>query len=280
MKMGMVSSFFPYILGGFGVAVIVSGIRIVRPVEKMLVERWGKFKKLEDSGFKYVIPIADKSIMVNITENMVDIRPQTVITKDKLNAVVDAVVYYKINDIKKAIYQVDHYEEQLISLSRTTLRSVIGTMTLAQANEERAEINNKVEKVLDKETETYGVEVLRVELQKIEPPQDVQNAMNEVVKAEQKKIAALDTANALETEADGMRRAEIKKAEGNKQASILKAEGQAKAFDLIEKSFKGRSQKLEQLRVTQASLENNTKILVTEKGIKPSIILGDIPIKK
>lgn len=278
--MGMVSSFFPYILGGFGVAVIVSGIRIVRPVEKMLVERWGKFKKLEDSGFKYVIPIADKSIMVNITENMVDIRPQTVITKDKLNAVVDAVVYYKINDIKKAIYQVDHYEEQLISLSRTTLRSVIGTMTLAQANEERAEINNKVEKVLDKETETYGVEVLRVELQKIEPPQDVQNAMNEVVKAEQKKIAALDTANALETEADGMRRAEIKKAEGNKQASILKAEGQAKAFDLIEKSFKGRSQKLEQLRVTQASLENNTKILVTEKGIKPSIILGDIPIKK
>jgi regulator of protease activity HflC (stomatin/prohibitin superfamily) len=151
---------------------------------------------------------------VNITERMVDIQPQTVITKDKLNAIVDAIVYYQIKDVKKSEYNVDNHRKQLSSLARTTLRAVMGKMTLTEANENRDDINQRIEKVLDKETDSYGVEVLRVEIQKIEPPHDVQVSMNQVVKAEQEKIAAINFANATETRADGERRAEIKKAEG------------------------------------------------------------------
>jgi len=259
---------------------LLSGIRIVRPTHRLLVETLGKWSKTNEQGFTFIIPIIQQGIYVNITEQMVDVEPQMVITKDKLNAEVDAVVYYKIKDVMKAIYNVDNHKSQLTSLARTTLRAVVGKMTLTDANENRDEINSQVEMILDKETDSYGVEVLRVEIQRIEPPKDVQNAMNEVVKAEQKKIAANDTATALETEADGQRRASIKKAEGNRQATILEAEGKAKAFDLIEKSFKGNAKELKRLEVTENSLKNNSKIILTEKGITPQLIIGDLPIKK
>jgi len=124
------------------------------------------------------------------------------------------------------------------------------------------------------------VKVLRVEIQKIEAPKDVQEAMNNVVVAERKKIAAKDFAKATETEADGQRMANIKLAEGHKQATILKAEGQAKAFDLIEKSFKEKSQLLRKLEVTENSLKDNAKIIMTEKGISPQLIIGELPLKK
>lgn len=220
-----------------------------------------------------------RSISVNITERMVDVQPQTVITKDNLNAIVDAVVYYKITDPKKSQYNVDNHEDQLTKLAKTTLRAVIGKMTFTEANEERDKINQKVEAILDKETDSYGVEVLRCEIQKIEALDDVQKAMNDVVVAERKKMAASDFANAVEIEADGKRRAAIKEADGDKQASILKAQGQAKAFELINKSFTGNSQLLKKLEVTQASLEKNAKIVLTEKGISPSIIMDGIPVK-
>jgi regulator of protease activity HflC (stomatin/prohibitin superfamily) len=245
----------------------------------MLVETLGKYSKTKEQGFSWIFPIIQSSRHVNITEQMVDIQPQTVITIDNLNAIVDAVVYYKIKDVKASQYNVDDHEEQLTSLARTTLRAVIGKMTLSQANENRDDINQQVETILDKETASYGVEVLRVELQRIEPPQDVQQAMNEVVKAERKKIAAKDLANAVEIEADGRRRASIKEAEGKRQAEILQAEGKAKAFKMINESFKGNAQIDKKLEVTQRSLENNAKIILTDKGINPNIILGDLPIK-
>ena len=244
----------------------------------MLVETLGKYTKTAQQGFTWIVPIIQKTRMVNITEQMVDVRPQTVITKDNLNAVVDAVVYYQIKNVYSSQYKVDNHQQQLTSLARTTLRAVIGKMTFTAANEGRDEINQKVEEILDKETNSYGVEVLRVEIQKIEAPQNVQTAMNDVVVAERKKMAAKDFANAAEIEADGKRRASIKEAEGKKQASILEAEGQQQAFELINKSFTGNAQLLKSLEVTQASLENNSKIVLTEQGIKPQIIMDAIPV--
>ena len=140
-------------------------------------------------------------------------------------------------------------------------------------------INQEIELILVNETKSYGVDVLRVEIQKIEAPQHVQEAMNDVVIAERKKIAAKDFANAVEIEADGKKRASIREAEGQKEAEILKAEGQAKAFEMVNKSFVNNAQLLKQLEVLQASLENNTKIVLTEKGISPSIIMDAMPIK-
>ena len=287
----MVTQTILYVIIGFVVVIFGLGVRIIRPIEKGLLETLGKYKKTAEQGFHWIFPGIQKMIKVNITEQMVDVPPQMVTTSDKLNMTVDAVVYYKIKDVKAAEYNVDGHKRQLTSLARTTLRAVMGKLNLQECIQKRDKINLDVEQVLEKETDAYGVEVLRVEVQRIEPPEDVQESMNNVVKAEQDKIAASDLATARETEADGMKRASIKEAEGNKRAAILtaegkkessirEAEGKAKAFDLIEKAFKGNAQTLKNLEVTQASLENNSKVILTEKGITPTLLIGDLPLKK
>lgn len=268
------------IIVGFVLILFLSGVRIVRPVEKGLVETFGKYSRTAEQGFNWVIPLIQRVVIVNITEIRVDVEPQNIITQDKLNATVDAVVYYKINEVNKAVYNVQDFSSSVPSLARTTLRAVIGKMTLADANENRDKINADVEIQLDKQTDAWGIEIIRVELQKIEPPQDVQDAMNRVVKAENEKIAAEDFATAKETEADGRKRAEIKEAEGRRQASILEAEGKAKAFDLVNKSFKGNAQLLKRLEVTENSLSKNSKIILSEKGIHPQLLIGELPLKK
>ena len=175
-------------------------------------------------------------IQVNITEQMVDAQPQEIITNDNLNARVDAQVYFKVKadeeSVKASQYNVTNYENQIVNLARTTLRNIIGTLTLKSANSERGKINGELRTTL-KETQNWGIEILRTELKEIDPPQDVQETMNKVVKAENEKIAAVDFATATETQADGQRRAEIKKAEGIKQAKILAAEGEAQAIKLV-----------------------------------------------
>lgn len=277
---------------------LLTGIRIVRPTQRALIERLGRFKGEVEAGFQWIIPVIDKMIKVNITEQMIDVPSQTVITKDKLNADVDAIVYYQVKDVKASVYNVDNHAHQLSSLARTTLRAVIGKMTLTQANENRDEINAAVEAVLIKETKSYGVEVLRVEIQTIDPPQDVQNSMNEVVKAEQVKIASKDLANAKEIEADGFKRAAVKKAEGMKQAAILEAQGQAdaivavatakaKEIETVNKSiianFKDKAITYKQLETAEKSLENNTKIIVDSKSDLVNVIsdsVGVVPIKE
>lgn len=256
------------------------GIRIVRPTHKMLVETLGKWSRTSESGFTWIIPIIQSGRYINITEQMGDVPPQNVQTKDKLNTEVDAVVFYKVEDVKKSEYNVDDYSTQLKKLSKTTLRAVIGNMTLEECISSRAEINAKVEEILEKEIKNYGVSVLRVEVQRIEPPQSVQESMNDVVKATQEKVAAKDRAIATETEADGERMAAIKEAEGIKKSTILKAEGKAQAFKLIQESFKDKAQLLKKLEVTQASLQKNSKVILTDKGITPQLIVGELPLVK
>lgn len=269
-----------YVLMGVGGTVLLSGIRIVRPTHKMLIETLGKYKRTAEQGFSWIFPIIQTGRFVNITEQMVDVPEQTVQTSDKLNTKVDAMVYYQVKDVKASEYNVDNHREQLTSLARTTLRAVMGNMSLTECIQSREKINKDVEVILKKETNSYGVNVLRVEVQRIEPPKDVQDAMNGVVKAEQKKIAEKDLSDAKRIEARGYKEAEIEKAEGKKRASILIAEGKAKAFELIEKSFKTNAQMEKSLEVTRDSLKNNSKIILTENGISPQLIIGDLPIKQ
>jgi regulator of protease activity HflC (stomatin/prohibitin superfamily) len=300
---GVVMLFLGIMLAGYpllaiGILVILfAGFRTVRPIERGVIERFGKFQRIKDAGLTWIIPMIDKMYKVNITEQMVDVMPQMVITKDKLNAEVDAVVYYQIKDVKASIYNVDDHRAQLTSLARTTLRAVIGNMTLTDANEKRSEINYQVETVLDKETNSYGVEVLRVEIQKIQPPPDVQESMNKVVKAEQEKIAAMDIATATETRADGEKRAEIKKAEGVRQGLILSAEGQAESIRLVanadadkikvvneaaHKYFVGNAQILKKIEAVEISLKENTKILVDTDRVQTVVTeaAGVTPISR
>ncbi len=273
-----------YILIAAGVLIILfAGFKTVRPIERGVIERFGKYQRTKEAGLTWIIPMMDRMYKVNVTEQMVDVMPQMVITKDKLNAEVDAVVYYLIRDVKASIYNVDNHRAQLTSLARTTLRAVIGNMTLTDANEKRSDINSQVETVLDKETNSYGVEVLRVEIQKIEPPEDVQDSMNKVVKAEQEKIAARDMATATETRADGEKRAEIKKAEGVKRGLVLSAEGEAEAIKAVadanatkikvvneaaQKYFVGNAQILKKIEAVEVSLKDNAKIIVDTNKVQ------------
>jgi len=254
------------ILVVFVLAILGLGVKIVRPVESGIVEFLGRYSRTATAGFNWIIPGLHKIYRINITERRVDIDPQSIITKDKLNAEVDGVVYYKVTDGKKAIYNVNNFQSSVPSLAKTTLRAVIGKMTLTEANENRDIINENVEKILAKGVTKWGIEVVRVELQRIEPPPDVQEAMNQVVKAENEKIAALDLATAIETKADGERRAEIKKAEGIAAAIKLKAEADGEAIRVVneaaEKYFVGNAQLLKKLETVSEALRDNSKIIV------------------
>ncbi len=141
------------------------GIRIIRPTHRALVERLGKYKKFAMPGFHWIIPIIDRMVSINITETMVGAEPQEIITNDNLNATVDAQIYYKIKQdeesVKKSQYNVNNIEYQIVNLTRTTLRNILGTMTLKSANSERGRINKDLIDILVRETGSWGIEIVR-----------------------------------------------------------------------------------------------------------------------
>jgi regulator of protease activity HflC (stomatin/prohibitin superfamily) len=259
------------------------GIRIIRPTHKGLIERLGKYHRFADSGFHWIIPGIERLFRVNITEQMVNAEPQEIITNDNLNAKVDAQVYFKVKgdeeSVKGSQYNVNNYSWQIVNLARTTLRNIIGTLTLKSANSERGKINSELHRTLLEETKTWGIEIVRTELKEIDPPKDVQETMNKVVKAENEKIAAIDFASARETVADGEKRAKIKEAEGVKQAKILNAEGEAEAIRLVneaaDKYFVGNAQLLRKLQAMEAALKENAKVVVPA-GAELVNIIGEM----
>ena len=278
----------------FIIVLLFSGIRIVRPTTRGLIERLGKYNRFAEPGFHWIIPVIENMYMVNVTEQMVDAEPQEIITNDNLNAKVDAQVYFKVktdeNSVKNCQYNVGNYQWQIVNLARTTLRSIIGTMTLKSANSERGKINSDLHSILERETSNWGLEIVRTELKEIDPPKDVQETMNKVVKAENEKIAAVDFATAAETKADGEKRAAIKFAEGQKQATILTAQaeqeakiaiatGQAEAIRLVNeaanKYFTGNAQVLRRIEAVEKSLQSNTKMVVPA-GSDLTNVIGDL----
>jgi len=268
-----------------------AGIRIIRPTHRGLVERFGKYNRFANPGFHWIIPGIDKMYQINITEKMIDAEPQEIITNDNLNAKVDAQVYFKIKadeeSVKASQYNVNRIEWQIVNLARTTLRNIIGTMTLKSANSERGKINKELHGTLLDETAHWGIEIVRTELKEIDPPKDVQETMNKIVKAENEKIAAIDFATAQETQADGLKRAEIRKAEGIKIAAILRAEGDAQAIQLVneaaEKYFIGNAQLLRRIQMLEVALQDNAKIIVPEGSDLVNVLgemAGIVPLKK
>lgn len=283
------TNYYVYIIG-FLLLIFFLGIRIVRPTQRGLIERFGKYRKFAHPGFHWIIPIVDRMFFVNITEQMVDAEPQEIITNDNLNASVDAVVYFKVledeENVKNSLYYVFDYRSQIINLSRTTLRNIIGTLTLKSANSERNKINSEFHKTLAEETKNWGITIVRTELKQIDPPKDVQETMNKVVKAENEKIAAIDFATATETAADGQKRSKIKEAEGFKQSKILHAEGEAEAIRLVNdaanKYFVGNAQLMKKLETLETSLKSNTKIVIPTGSELVNVIgemAGVLPLK-
>ncbi len=270
----------------------MQGVRIVRPTHRGLVERFGKYKRFAEPGLNWILPLGIEHIyQVNTTEQMVDAKPQEIITNDNLNAKVDAQVYFKVKldeqNVKNSQYNVDNYRWQIVCLAQSTLRNIIGTLTLKSANSERGKINSDLYLTLKEETSSWGIEIVRTELKEIDPPRDVQDTMNKVVKAENEKIAAIDYATATETEADGEKRSEIKKAEGVKQGKILQAQGEAEAIKLVNeaanKYFIGNAQLLRKLESVEKALSQNAKVVIPA-GAELVNVIGELagvtPIKQ
>ena len=217
----------------FGLLVFVAFriFRILRPFEKGLIERFGKYNREATSGLNIVIPGIERLIVVDMREQVIDVPPQEVITKDNVTITVDAVIYYEPTDPKKLVYNVGDFITAATKLAQTNLRNVIGDLELDAALTSRETINTSLKIILDEATDKWGTRVVRVEIQRIDPPQDVQDAMNKVMKAERDRRAAV-------TEAEGEKRAAILTAEGERQSQILSAEGEAEALKAVADAHK------------------------------------------
>ncbi len=208
----------PVVLVIIAIVVVIfvsNGIKVVRPWQKGLIERLGKYQRTADSGLTIIIPILERMIKVDMREQVVDVPPQAVITKDNVVVDVDAVVYYEVTDPVKVTYNVANFYMAATKLAQTNLRNLVGDLALDESLTSREVINTKLRQILDDATDKWGTRVTRVELQRIEPPKDVTEAMHRQMKAERD------------------RRAMILEAEGHKQSAILKAEGQAEAIKKV-----------------------------------------------
>ena len=213
--------------------VVASGVKIIRPYERGLVERLGKYRDTVEPGLRVIVPFIERMERVDMRERVVDVPPQEVITSDNVVVSVDAVIYYEATDPQKLVYNVVDFYLAVSKLAQTNLRNVVGDMQLDQALTSRDTINTKLREILDDATDKWGTRVVRVEIQRIDPPADVMSAMHEQMKAERTRRAVVTTAQgereAAITRAEGEKQAAILSAEGHKQGAILSAEGDAEA---------------------------------------------------
>jgi len=201
----------------------LTSIRMLQPNERGIVIRLGKYRRTVGSGITFIIPFFESIKKVDIREQVVDIEPQEVITKDNVVVTVDAIVYYEVTDPFKLYYSIANFKIAVTRLAQTSLRNMIGEMDLDQTLVSREIINKKLRQTLDDATEKWGVKVTRVEIKRIDPPSDVMQAMHRQMKAERDKRAMI-------LEAEGKKQSAILEAEGQREAAIKKAEGEAEAI--------------------------------------------------
>ena len=265
----------PIVLLVLVIIMLAKSVTTVHQAEKVIIERFGRYKETLDPGLRFIIPFVDFiAARIDMRETVLDIEPQPVITKDNVTVTVDAVVYYFVTDAKAVRYEVANFYVAISKLAQTSLRNVIGDMTLDETLTSRERINAALRTVLDEATDKWGVRVTRVEVKEIEPPRDIADAMSKQMKAEREKRAVILSAEAYREkqilEAEGDKQNAILVAEGDRQAAILRAEGEAKAIENVstaaDKFFVGNAQLLKQLQVTQASLEDNTKLVISDQS--------------
>ncbi|HLC23344.1 MAG TPA: SPFH domain-containing protein [Dehalococcoidia bacterium] len=254
---------------------LTKSIVTIRQAQKGIVERFGRYKETLDPGLRFLVPFVDYlRARIDMRETVLDIEPQAVITKDNVGVTVDAVVYYYVTDAKAVRYEVANFYVAISKLAQTNLRNLVGDMSLDETLASRERINSSLRATLDEATDKWGVKVTRVEVKEILPPRDITDAMSKQMKAEREKRATILDAEAYKQKqilnAEGDKQNAILIAEGARQAAILRAEGEAKAIENVSKAasefFVGNAQLLKQLEVTQASLQNNTKLVISEQS--------------
>ncbi len=216
------------------IIIVSASFKVVNQSEQYIVERLGKYSKTLDSGMHFVVPFFDRIVAkVSLKEQVADFEPQSVITKDNVSIQVDTVAFFRVTDAKKFAYGVSRPIEAINKLTMTTLRQIIGNLTLDETLTSRDYINSRIQEPVDLATDAWGIKIVRLELKNIDPPQDIKTAMEKQMKAEREKRQAILLAEgekqAMITRAEGERESKISKAEGEKQARILAAEAEKEA---------------------------------------------------
>ena len=224
------------VLAIVGLAALIAAVKIVRPYQRGLVERLGKYKTTKDPGLTLIVPFIETMQLIDMREQVVDVPPQEVITADNVVVSVDAVVYYEATDPQRLVYNVADFFTAITKLAQTNLRNLIGDLELDNALTSRDTINTQLREVLDDATDKWGVRVVRVEIQRIDPPPEVVSAMHAQMRAERDRRATVTEAQGYQeaaiARADGEKQSAVLAAEGRKQAAILDAEGDAQAIEL------------------------------------------------
>ena len=258
------------ILAVLAIITLFASVKIVQQHERGIILLLGKYKGLAEPGLNLVMPFLETMIKVDVREKVINVEPQKVITKDNVSVIVDAVIYYKVVDPVKAEFEVEDFDTAATTLAQTNLRNIVGDKTLDETLTARDHINTSLRNVLDEATNGWGVKVTRVEVQKIDPPPEITDAMSLQMKAEREKRAAI-------LQSEGVRQSQILEAEGEKSAHILRAEGEAQskrlraqaegdAIKLIaeaaNKHFDEKAQAWQRLQVSADVLKNNTKYVI------------------
>jgi regulator of protease activity HflC (stomatin/prohibitin superfamily) len=268
--------------------ILSMGIKKVNQYERGVVERWNAYEKTVDPGLRYIVPFVQRMLRVNMREQVIDVPPQEIITEDNVVVTIDAIVYYQMIDPKRALYEIEDFELAIVKLAQTTLRNIVGEMSLDTCLTSRDKINLELRKVLDEATDKWGTKVNRIEVQRIDPPADIQGAMHKQKTAEQER-------RQIRLLATGRKEASIQDREG----AILKAEGEAKGIELVataqaqavkvvseaaNKYFLENAQLNKKLDVIRDTFSQQTKIIVPSSADILSVIGlegdGILPIKR
>jgi len=267
-----------------GIVALFRGVIIIQPYEKGIVTRLGRYSHMIDSGISMVMPFIDSVITVDVREQVIEVEPLQVITQDNVSVVVDAVIYYRVIDPVKAEFEVADFTFAATTLAQTNLRNLIGDKTLDQTLIARDNVNADLRTTLDEATHGWGVKVTRVEVQRIDPPADITDAMSKQMKAEREKRASI-------LQAEGVRQSYILEAEGKAQAQVLQAEAEATAITNIanaaNKFFTEKAQMWRKMQVSENVLAHNTKFvlpsnseIVNVLNLENGEIAGVTPIRK
>ena len=248
---------------------LVRGLIIIQPYEKGVVTRLGRYSHLLDSGISVIIPFLDVVIKVDMREKVIEVEPLQVITKDNVGVVVDAVIYFKVVDPVKAEFEVADFNVAATTLAQTNLRNLIGDKSLDETLVARDNINADLRDTLDEATHNWGVKVTRVEVQRIDPPADITEAMSKQMKAEREKRARILTA-------EGIRQSQILEAEGRAKARILEADAEGQSIQKVaqaaNKYFTQKAREWRKLQVSERVLADNTKYVLPTSGSLVNIL--------
>lgn len=255
-------------------AVIVSSIKIVNTGYLYVVERFGQFDKVLEPGWHFIIPFVDfVRRKISTKQQILDVQPQSVITKDNVKISVDTVIFYKLLNARDAVYNIEDYKAGIVYSATTNMRNLIGNMTLDEVLSGRDRINQDLLSIIDEVTDAYGIKILSVEIKNIVPPDEIQQAMEKQMRAERDKRAMI-------LQAEGLRQSQVEKAEGEKQSQILRAEAEKEANIRRAEGLKesqlleaeGKAKAIEQIAIAESEAIRKVNRAIIESGTDERVI--------